>query len=124
MQPPALVTIMAHQAVLCKRQTGRTFDIGALAEAAGVITVHLFLSGFPPSPGAVLHQDAKALRLRMKRPIAAAGTSLRGLATVVSVESEEGCAGPGATGGPEEGHSGGFRTGRAVPQSRVVVTLE
>ena len=42
-------------------------------DAVGNVTDHLALSGFPPSPGAVLHQDTHTLRLQVGRPIMAPG---------------------------------------------------
>ena len=39
-------------------------DIAVAWDAARNITVYLMVSGFPPSPGAVLHQNANALHLR------------------------------------------------------------
>ena len=36
-------------------------DVAVASDAAGNVTVHLALSGFPPSPRGVLHQDTHAL---------------------------------------------------------------
>ena len=57
---------------------------------AGNVTVHLALSGLPPSPGEVLRQDTHALRLRMERPVVAAGALLRLLAAASCEELDGG----------------------------------
>ena len=68
-------------------------DVARASDAAGNVTVRLAPSGFPPSPGAVVHHDAHALHLRVERPIAAAGALLRRPAAVSSEEPEGGRAG-------------------------------
>ena len=120
MQPPVFVTGMAHQAVRWTTQRGGTLDV------AVNITVHLILSGFPPSPGVVLHQDANVLHLRVERPIAAAGAPSQ---PPSAPWSRRGGGAPGH--GPVEAHKGDasaggswFWTGLAPLQSRVVHTVE
>ena len=93
---------MAQNVMRWTTQTGETVDVAAASDDAGNASVHLALSGFPPSPGVFLHQDANALHLQVERPIAAAGAPSRHLAAVSSEESEGRGRGPK----PEEARRG------------------
>ena len=64
-------------------------DLAAASNAAANVMLHTVLSGFQPSPGAVLHQDAQALCLQMEHASVAAGVPTRQLAAVRGVGGGE-----------------------------------
>ena len=76
------------------------------ANAAGNVNVHLLMSSFPPSPGAVFDEDAHTSRLRVERAASVAGAPSLHLPAVSSEESEGGVTRPRAGGGPLGGQRG------------------
>ena len=99
-RPSAFATGWALNVMRWTTQTGKTVDVAMASDVAGNITVQLALGGLPHSPGAVLHQDAYALRFQVERPVGATGAPLRHLAAVGTEVSEGGTTGPPTMGRP------------------------
>ena len=91
----------------------------------GNVSVHVALSCFPPSPGAMLQQDSHALCLRVECLIATTNALSRHLAAVSSEESERGTGEPPAGEDPTGGQGGGgLLMGGAGLHSQVVYAVD
>ena len=113
---------MAHNVISWTTQTGGTVHVAAAVDV-GNVRVHIALSIFLPSPGAVLPQEAHAIRLRAERVVVATGAPSRQLVALSSEDSEGGRTEPHAGGGGHRPAGGGLPTGGAGLQSRMIYTV-
>ena len=74
--------------------TGGTIDVAVYSHVVENINLHILISGFPVSPGSILHQDCHTVRMPVERPVLVHGAHSLNLQSYSTYETEGGGGGP------------------------------